>query len=64
MAKDSGDDNMLQRSLAKLVDKIPCIISRTKELWLIRNKYSYLDVSLEPWVNILNDAVKESKTTS
>ena len=42
--------------LHKLCDDIPGIIGRTREAWLARSKYSYLDESLVPWENIQNGA--------
>jgi hypothetical protein len=54
------DDAALRReALLALKAGIPAIVERTEDLWMIRNRRSYLAESVEPWKELLADVEKE-----
>jgi len=54
------DDAALRReALTALKAGIPAIVARTEELWLIRNRRSYLAESVAPWQDLLKDVEQE-----
>jgi len=54
------DDIALRReALTALKAGIPAIIKRTEELWLVRNRRSYLAESVEPWHDLLKEVEEE-----
>lgn len=54
------DDAALRlEALTALKAGIPAIVARTEELWLIRNRRSYLAESVKPWWDLLKDVEQE-----
>lgn len=54
------EDAALRReALEALKAGIPQIVARTEELWLVRNRRSYLAESVTPWKDLLDDVEKE-----
>lgn len=55
----TADTAMQQEALAVLKAGIPSIVARTEELWLVRNRRSYLAESVQPWRDLLADVERE-----
>ncbi len=61
VALHTEDAALRREALEALKEGIPSIVERTEELWLIRNRRSYLAESVEPWKDLLDDVEKELK---